>query len=244
MSSQSAKIINIVDDNNASMELDHIFIFTEFHEQVANRLHNFGLTEGSPNIHPGQGTSCRRFFFENAYLEIVWVSNEEEIKSPAIAATRLWERSRYKHTNYCPFGMCFRNKQNIDNNPVLLFEDGWKYKPPYLPEGLYVNIASNSVLPAEPMLFEMPFFGIAPKDYPAEKLQPLHHQKEFKEITKLILTLPVAPEHLSASMQNVIDNSIVALSSGSNFSVTLEFDHCIKGETHDFTDLVPLSVRW
>jgi hypothetical protein len=31
----------------------------------------FGLTEGAPNTHPGQGTACRRFFFRNAYLELV-----------------------------------------------------------------------------------------------------------------------------------------------------------------------------
>ena len=92
------------------MELDHIFIFTELPAQVANSLCKFGFTEGTPNTHPGQGTSCRRFFFENAYLEFVWVSREDEIKNPAIAKTKLWERSQYNLTNYCPFGSVLETK--------------------------------------------------------------------------------------------------------------------------------------
>lgn len=226
------------------MELDHIFIFTDSPAQVANSLDRFGLTEGTPNIHAGQGTSCRRFFFENAYLELAWVNSEEEIKSPAITKTRLWERSRYKVTDYCPFGLCFRNKEHTSHETSLIFEDGWKYKPPYLPEGLFINVASNTDFRWEPMLFEMPFFSFTPKDYPLANLQPLHHKKEFKTITKVILTLPGNIKNPSSAMQKVIADTIVAVSSGRNFSIALEFDDCIKGETQDFNHLVPLSIKW
>src|SRR4051795_12503434 len=102
------------------MELDHIFITTDSPDQSVNALQEFGLTEGSPNTHPGQGTACRRFFFENAYLELVWVTSENELKSPAIAETNLWERSRYQETNYCPFGICFRNVSSANNSGALV----------------------------------------------------------------------------------------------------------------------------
>jgi hypothetical protein len=36
----------------------------------AEALLRVGLREGAGNTHPGQGTACRRFFFENAYLEL------------------------------------------------------------------------------------------------------------------------------------------------------------------------------
>jgi hypothetical protein len=226
------------------MELDHVFIFTESPEQVASSLHSFGLIEGSPNTHPGQGTACRRFFFENAYLELVWVSSEEEVKSQDIAETQLWQRSQYRKTHYCPFGICFRNSNSENNSGALIFEDGWKYKPPYIPEGIYVNVASNTNYPAEPMLFEMPFFRRTPKDYSPERIQPLNHARGFTEITKVILALPTTVENLSPSMRKVIDDSIVAILPKSNFSVTVEFDHCLKGATQDFNPLIPLSVRW
>lgn len=226
------------------MELDHVFIFTEAPQQVATSFRQFGLTEGTPNVHPGQGTSCRRYFFGNAYLELVWVSNEEQIINPVISKTKLWERSQYQLTNYCPFGLCFRNPNLLSNSPTLLFEDGWKYQPPYLPEGVYVNVASNTDFRAEPMLFEMPFFGIAPKDYPPEKRQPLNHEMGLQEITKVILTLPVTMESLSPALQKVLSNSIVTLSQGKDYSVELEFDHGKRGEKQPFKQLIPLTFRW
>jgi len=225
------------------MELDHIFIFTEAPEQATQLLQQFGLTEGTSNVHPGQGTACRRFFFNNAYLELAWVTSEQEIKKPVIAKTKLWERSQYKLTNYCPFGLCFR-KQNQINNSSALFEDSWQYKPPYLPEDLYVNVASNTDFPKEPMLFEMPFYQIAPKDYPAERQQSLNHKKGFQEITKVILTLPTTIDHLSGAMKKVISKSIVTLLEGKNYSVALEFDDCIKGETQSFQNIIALTIHW
>jgi hypothetical protein len=44
------------------MEVDHIFIFTEEPGQLADALQKFGLSEGTTNVHPGQGTAetfCR-----------------------------------------------------------------------------------------------------------------------------------------------------------------------------------------
>lgn len=51
----------------------------------------FGLTEGTSNSHPEQGTANRRFFFPNAMLELLWVHDEHEAQSPLVAPTRLWE---------------------------------------------------------------------------------------------------------------------------------------------------------
>jgi hypothetical protein len=56
-----------------SVELDHIFICTEVGVPEADQLVTFGLTEGSSNLHLGQGTANRRFFFYNAMLELLWV---------------------------------------------------------------------------------------------------------------------------------------------------------------------------
>src|ERR687886_3025566 len=83
-----------------TIELDHLFICTEAGAPEADQLVAFGLTEGTSNLHPGQGTSNRRFFFHNAMLELVWVHDEREMRSPPIAPTRLWERWKYRLTGY------------------------------------------------------------------------------------------------------------------------------------------------
>ena len=218
------------------MELNHLFLFTNAPEQAAEALRRFGLTEGMPNTHPGQGTSCRRFFFHNAYLEILTVSSEEEIKRPAIAPTKLWERSHYQKTGYSPFGICFRS-----HTPV--FEEGWHYHPPYLPEGLYLNVAPNTDHPSEPMLFELPFANTAPKDYPPDRQQPLQHDEGFNEITKVTLTLPTT-KTLSPSLQQVINHSSVAVVEGVDYSVEVEFDYSKQKKVQDFSPLIPLTIRW
>jgi len=72
-----------------TMELAHLFIFTHQPQQAPTSLESFGLMEGTANVHPGQGTACRRFFFQNAYQELAWVSSEDEIKNPVIKRTNL-----------------------------------------------------------------------------------------------------------------------------------------------------------
>jgi hypothetical protein len=226
------------------MELDHIFIFTQEHEQLADSLKGLGLSEGTPNVHRGQGTACRRFFFQNAYLELVWVVNEEESKGAAIARAKLWERSQYRHTNHCPFGLCFRAKYQTSTSMTLLFNDGWRYYSSFLPEGQFANIASNENFPAEPMLFEMPFFGLAPKDYPLAKQQPLKHERQFREITNVTLTLPMTMTNLSATMKRVLQNSMVNVLEGKDYFVSLELDYGKEGEVQAFYPLAPFALKW
>ncbi len=226
------------------MELDHVFIFTQEPEKAAEALQQFGLTEGAPNTHPGQGTACRRFFFENAYLELVWVSNEVEVKSKAVAKTLLWERSQYQQTHYCPFGLCMRPPASEKPQPALLFEDGWKYTPPYLPEGAFINIVYNAAFPAEPLLFEIPHLNRMDKGQPNHPVQPLQHLWGFKEITKVVLFLPASLEHLSVAMQKVINKDRVAVVPANDFAITLEMDHCPKGASQHFHPLLPLTIRW
>ena len=58
------------------MQIDHIFCFTDAPQAAAEELLAFGLTEGSNRVHPGQGTANRKFYFENFFLEILWLQDE------------------------------------------------------------------------------------------------------------------------------------------------------------------------
>ena len=83
------------------MNIDHIFIFVDS-KQSADELIDFGLSEGSGNVHKGIGTANRRFFFENFYLEILWVENEGEAQS--VEEIGIWERyGGSRHSDSCYF---------------------------------------------------------------------------------------------------------------------------------------------
>jgi len=50
---------------NKIMKPNHIFIFCDNHDEVANELIEFGFIEGSSRIHPNQGTRNRKFYFND-----------------------------------------------------------------------------------------------------------------------------------------------------------------------------------
>lgn len=70
-------------------EIDHLFITASRDAPEVEQLRRLGFHEGEPNVHPGLGTACRRIFFENAYLELIWLEDRAEASAPAIAPTRL-----------------------------------------------------------------------------------------------------------------------------------------------------------
>src|SRR5437870_5743737 len=113
-------------------EFDHLYICVSTGAPEAGALATFGLSEGAPNVHPGQGTACRRFFFSNAYLELLWIADPAEAQTKSVKPTCLWERWTARAKGMCPFGLGFRPSSACEDPPFGAF----KYQPSYLPPGL------------------------------------------------------------------------------------------------------------
>ena len=226
-----------------SVELDHIFICTEVGAPEADQLVAFGLTEGTSNLHPGQGTANRRFFFYNAMLELMWVRDEREVRSPPIAPTRLWERWRYCFTGYSPFGICLRPsvQHAVSWRPAALPFTTWEYRPPYLPPELRIDVATGTAA-SEPLVFATPFSG-RPDTLPEERRQPLVHPKGVVEITGLRITLPRG-KPISGVVRALQRAGVVSFESGNDHLAEIEFDHGSQGQSADFRPLLPLRFRW
>jgi hypothetical protein len=120
----------------------------------AAALSRLGLKEGPANTHPGQGTASRRFLFSNAYLELLWVRDENEARSEGIQRTRLWDRWSLRGQGACPFGIVLRpNGDALAQQPPF---PTWTYAPSYLPAGLTIDIAVDTPL-TEPEFFYLGF---------------------------------------------------------------------------------------
>ena len=224
-----------------TVELDHLFTFTDAGAAAVERLVRFGLREGQPNTHPGQGTACRRFFFHNAYLEFVWVHDEQEVASEWVRPLSFTERSRYRQTGASPFGIILRPARGAAETVELPFAT-WALRPPYLPEPLKLDVAENSVDATEPLLFYMSFGNRADR-YPAERRQPLEHAIGFKEITGISMTLPGA-QALSKSLQATERIGSARFISGASHLAEVIFDHGKQGAAKDFRPDLPLRFRW
>ena len=218
-----------------AIEFDHLFICTDADAPVADRLVALGLTEGSSNVHPGQGTANRRFFFDNATVEFLWVHDPEEAQSEPIQRTQLWERWRDR-TDVCPFGLCVRS---TEAEPIAF--DHWPYRPPYLPDTLSIAVGTNSDRLTEPMLFQTPF-GRRPDQFPTEKRQPLKHSLGVRNITRVEVVGPMGD--LSPELQAIRNIPHVHFKVGSEYYVTLGFDQEQKGQCIDLRPDLPLIMKW
>jgi hypothetical protein len=221
------------------LELDHIFIRATAGAPEAEVLRAFGLIEGSGNRHSGQGTANRRFFFHNAFLELLWIDDLAEVRSDATRRTRLAEHLDDRAGAASPFGLCFRPSPGA---PAVPFPS-WDYRPAYLPAGMKIDIALNAPS-SEPMWFFLER-GSTPMAAPEERRQPLKHASAVREITSVTITLAGAnalPRSNAALAAQA--TGAVALSDGAAHLVEICFDHGAAGGYHDFRPALPLVFRY
>lgn len=214
------------------MVIDHIFIFSDDQGKVADDLVAFGLREGSSRVHVGQGTSNRKFYFNNFFLEILWVHNGAELHSKQTKTSGLWQRADYKQSKASPFGLCLVNAVETEQ----LFENAFTYQPDYFPKGMAIDILRNDVHPDLPWTFQLPMKG--QQKHPDE---PTDHPNGLRVLTEAIF------EYQEATNQAYIDhfkeNGPVTLKQSSRNWLTLVFDDHVQGKMHDFETLC-LTIKY
>ncbi|MEH2395648.1 MAG: hypothetical protein V7K21_29700 [Nostoc sp.] len=221
------------------LELDDIFVCVEPEAPAADMLTAFGLTEGSRRIHRGQGTANVCFLFDNAYLELLWLFDANEIQSPLVRPTGLWSRCRWQEIQACPFGISWRSTaSNLQEKPFPT----WNYHPAYRTPKASIAIATNSDNLSEPLIFISPATQ-KPQNYPLERRPPLIHKVGFKEITALQVTL-LGVQNFSPEVRMLIDLGLVQFSQGNFYQLQIEFDNAKGSNSQGFGLQLPIVVRW
>jgi hypothetical protein len=196
------------------MELDHAFVFIDPRSTVIADLEAKGLSVSYRRDHIGQGTANACFIFDNAFLELLWLTDEAEVRSPAISRTKLWERSQWQTLGTCPYGLALRG-----NVPTI---ETWPFCPPYLPDGIHIPVANDSDDPRLPMMFTFPG-STAPRDWPAERRAFTPHPGGWNQISGLEITLPIEMEY-SRTLATLCDHLDPSLSviRGERYSLKVE----------------------
>jgi hypothetical protein len=200
------------------MEIDHIYICTENKAPSGDLLVEFGLTEGSSNTHPGQGTANRRFYFRNFMLELLWIENLEEVQS---------ERTK-------PFRP---TKEKDETAPF----PSWDYHPIYLPDFLKIQVADNTPL-SEPMYFYLSF-AIRQDKASDDKREPMEHKVPLKEVTNVKIHVN---QDISLSTSAYILNQLhdLSIENDKEHFIELEFDNGTLNQSKDFRPNLPLLIKW
>lgn len=208
------------------MSIDHIFIFTDDHGIVADKLVDFGLTEGSNRVHVGQGTTNRKFYFDNFFLEILWVHNIDEITNDKTKPMGLWQRAAYKNNHFSPFGLCLVNADDTE----MIFKNAYKYQPDYFPQGMEIEIIKNEDQTDLPWTFRLPFKGKKKHEN-----EPTIHKNGITILTNAVFEYKASYDKaFLAHFQN--QAQIQFIKSSRNW-LNLIFDHGKQGKKQEFEQL-------
>ena len=193
-----------------------------------------GLTEGSSITHPGQGTANRRFFFEDAYLELVWVGDADEARREPVVRTRLWDRWSRRGHGACPFGLVFAGAGGSPS-PEPPFPT-WSYHPPY--SEVAIDIGRETPL-SEPELFYFRF----PRRPDALRGEPTSHALPLKTLTALSVGIPGSAAR-SETARAAAATGLVEFLPADDYVMTLAFDGGAHGRTKDLRPDLPLVLAW
>lgn len=213
------------------IELDHLFVCTAPGAPEAEKLVQFGLHEGPPNQHPGQGTACRRFSFANAMIELFWISDASEAQSQSTKRALFWERWSGRQGNASPFGICMRPVNPQDTESPF---PAWEYRPAYLPEPLVMHIGEAGI--DEPMWVHLSFMRRAQREGWFTE-----HPIGVREITRLTLATPT-PLRSDAS-QKIVKSGILGTRTGATSLLEIEFDGNWRNEYMDFRPYLPFIFQ-
>lgn len=212
-----------------SLQLDHVFICCDVGAPEADALLGSGLVEGTQNVHPGQGTANRRFFFQGGFVELLWVANPAEAQSELAAPTRLWTRWLNRHSGSCPFGIGF---SPADTEVVAPPFDTWDYRPGYLPPGKVIRFAQVTSL-QEPELFYLAW----PHTRASASAQPVGHTTPLVALKSVSVGMPPLTT-ISSSMRAAISAGLVNVYTHPTYELKLGF----SASQEVFLDLSPLPL--
>ena len=210
-----------------TLKIDHIFLFSQAGGRETDTLVAAGLAEGSGRSHPGLGTQNRRVFFENFYLEVLWVHDETEAR--ASSAPGIWERALFRETGASRLGLCLANTAETD----ALFRNAIAFEAAYNAPGAPIEILTTARMP---WIFRLPHRGL--RRHPEE---PKVHQSGMRKLTKARFTLRTID--LPEVCATIAGSAPVEFETGADEKLTLEFDGGARNMCRTFEDLA-LELRY
>jgi len=219
-----------------SLHVDHVFVCVEDPDLAERLLSDVGIQFGRRGVHHGQGTANACAFFDNAYLELLWRHNDDELQSEVVRPVSLWERVRWRDTGACPFGVAVR-----PGNAELPVES-WSYQAPFLPVGADIPVVTPQFSCREPLLF-LSLVSQAPVTLPLESRPPLEHCGQNRTLTNVTVYGPEETPR-SPGLDYFCQQKLLTLKPADEPHLELVWDREVSGKRWDFRLTVPLVVRY
>ncbi|MGK7904539.1 MAG: VOC family protein [Hormoscilla sp.] len=231
-------------DANFPLELDHILVWVQPEAPEAQILTELGLQRSGYGEHAGQGTASYFFFFENSYLELIWINDERAARdNTARTGIDFCHRSRWRETGASPFGIGWhRLTPTIEE--LALFPV--KYSAEWMAPESYLEFSNNFKQATEPLYFVVPeYISVTQNRQNPEKFMPElsdTHPLGVKKVTSVQITLGQEGE-LSPIASELSRHTPVAIEPGDRPLLELTFDGGSQGKTLDARPTLPIVFK-
>ncbi|HIK08377.1 MAG TPA: VOC family protein [Trichormus sp. M33_DOE_039] len=229
--------------NSSLLEVDHIFICVESAPEL-DFFAKQGLTLAQTSVEqPERGTASHIIFFENFYLEFVWIEDEVAAEIYAVrTGIDFLARSRRYDRKISPFGMALR--QQSRTRPSL---DEYDFRSPLAESELLLSFSSeNLVAQTEPLCFVIPDAIALPRlkrNFPNLQQQWMSHALGLKKMTGIEISA-VSGDHLTQPLSLLSQDGVVQIESGSP-CVQLTFDNRVQRGIIDARKIdIPLVLKF
>jgi len=224
------------------LELDHVYIVVQPPiPLLADALRHLGLVvDTAVNRHEGQGTASIAAFFENAYLELLWVDSTVAVDSAHQADIIDFRRaSTWRQSGASPFGF---GLHVLTGNPEDLALPVRRLPASHLGPNIFYLLLRQPGESLAADIFVMPTRAAVTQwlgRYQTRRPDLFAHPLGARRITRVVLhgTAPNRPQAMDLSPQPMSFESAPAQ------YVSLELDGVPQGREWDLRPVLPLVVR-
>ncbi|MGJ5628668.1 VOC family protein [Nostoc sp. CALU 1950] len=234
----------LISTNNSLLEVDHIFICVEDAPKV-EFFEQAGLMFASPAVQQMErGTASQILFFENFYLEFIWVEDEVAAEIYAVrTGLDLLGRSHWQQTQISPFGIALHQQSRATSS----FEEEFRRLQPQKTELLLSFSSDNLVTQTEPLCFVIPDAIALPtllKNFPNFQKQFVSHPLGLRKMTGIEVTV-THTYPLTQPLALLVENGVVQVEQGTSPCLQLNFDNYMQRNILDARAIgIPLVLKF
>lgn len=227
------------------LEVDHIFVCTPVGGTVASVLQELGLHySGDIARHVGQGTASNVIFFQNAYLELIWIEDKKAVEQTAAqTGLDLLTRTGWQQTRASPFGVGLRSKPGLPP-PRSRASKCWAE---WMRPDTVIHFATDNLTnAAEPVCFVIPeCIALTSRlDSTSEAHRQLvSHPLGVKYLTGVKITVASDAE-LTNTVSMLSGNRVITLARGLAPLLELTFDGGFQAQVLDARPTLPILLKY
>lgn len=241
MSTQSL----LVHTDNFLLEIDRVFIFVTEVRSPVSMLQNLGLHCCERVVRRAeQGTISTIFFFENTYLELICIEDENAAQQDtARTGIDVLARARWPQTGASPFGIGLRSLPEMTTQ----IPGSRKHWAQWMYPDAFIRFSPQNIAnAAEPICLAVSSDIALTSwlDRSCQKHQQLiTHPLGVKKLTSVKIAVDRDRE-LSEAVSLLDRNGVVAIERATSPMLELTFDGGTQGKILDARPILPLRLRY